>query len=84
VKKTYVKPALYLEDFKLSTNIAACGIKLGATEETCSYTIYAGMPPFIAPIILFSGVNASCTTTMDNQPQYCTEAPTSATNIFAS
>lgn len=52
MKKTYVKPQIYFEDFQLSANIAAgCGKPLNHTMETCQP---------ISGMILFVDGNSSC------------------------
>lgn len=57
MKKTYVKPQIYFEDFQLSANIAAgCGKPINHTMETCQ-----PVPGFV----LFVDGNSSCQYTTD-------------------
>lgn len=40
MKKSYVKPQVYFEDFRLSANIAGvCGIPTGHAENECKWSI---------------------------------------------
>ena len=56
MKKTYIKPILYFEDFALAEAIAACGTIAGPTSgDTCTWNGFIeGMPMFN------SKVNADC------------------------
>lgn len=74
MKKTYVKPQIYFEDFQLSANIAAgCGKPINHTMETCQ-----PVPGFV----LFVG-ETGCTTTPDDAG-LCYQTVTDATKIFTS
>ncbi len=57
MKKAYVKPQIYFEDFQLSANIAAgCGKPLNHTMETCQP---------VPGLVLFVDGNSSCQCTTD-------------------
>ncbi len=74
MKKTYVKPQIYFEDFQLSANIAAgCGKPLNHTMETCQPI--SGMKLFIDKF--------TCAITPD-EAGLCYQSSTDETRIFTS
>lgn len=48
MKKQYVKPELYFENFQLSTSIAACDNQANHGQGTCPYEITGGRNVFIS------------------------------------
>lgn len=77
MKKTYVKPQVYFEDFQLSASIAAgCtpGYIVGHSEMTCSWDDGVGT--------IFE--NTSCTYTPDQAGNVCYGVPLDTNRLFAS
>ena len=77
MKKAYVKPRVYFEDFQLSASIAAgCtpGYIVGYSEATCSWNDGVGT--------IFQ--NASCTYTPDQAGNVCYGVPLDTNRLFAS
>lgn len=77
MKKAYVKPEVYFENFELSANIATgCGKPLGHTESQCK-DIFGGY----ADIVFAEG----CLMNLED-PQYdwCYHNPSDATKLFTS
>lgn len=79
MKKQYVKPELYFEDFELSANIAAGCIKATnyaayvCTYETGGEKVFSG------------GEDSECTVTPENgAPSLCYDNPTADTKLFSS
>lgn len=80
MKKQYVKPAMFSETFDICDSIAAgCGIAVGSTKETCSYS-----DPTI-PEFKFFIVGGACTMVPpgDND-QVCYHVSTPGTQLFDS
>ena len=79
MKKTYVKPQVFFEDFQLSASIAAgCAYKTGHAMDICAYET-AGLVVFVA------GVEACTTKTQDGGLSgLCYHNPTDTTKLFTS
>ena len=79
MKKTYVKPQVFFEDFQLSASIAAgCAYKTGHTMDICAYET-AGKSIFVDEVV------ACTTTTQDgNWSGLCYHNPTDTTKLFTS
>ena len=78
MKKTYVKPEVYFENFELSANIATgCERSIGPTVGTC----WKGVEGFKS-FGIFTETH-SCKTTPDEYG-LCYHTPTDADNIFTS
>lgn len=83
MKKTYVKPEVYFENFELSANIAAgcgAGYKGKVTSHdihTCGYTYYNGYTVFSQGICDYE-------TQDGNEYGLCYDIPTGDNKIFAS
>ena len=86
MKKTYVKPEIFFEDFSLSSSIAAtCEYKVGSpTEGVCALVGSGG-------IAVFDGNLAACDYTPGDLGQtddmwdgFCYHVPTDSNNIFNS
>lgn len=78
MKKTYVKPELYFENFELSTNIAAgCVYKTGHAQDVCAYTS-GGKKIFVQEV-------AACETTTQDETwnSLCYHNPNDS-NLFTS
>lgn len=76
VKKTYVKPALELVDFTLSSSIAAtCRFEANSAENEC-LALDNGWTVYNATI-------SACIIDVDNK-EVCYHVPTDDANIFAS
>lgn len=77
MKKTYVKPEVYFENFELSANIATgCGRPLGHTRDMCR-DIFGGY----ADIVF--GPEDSCKW-VPNTNDYCYHNPSDAQILFTS
>lgn len=77
MKKTYVKPEVYFENFELSASIAAgCSVKINHAEGVCSSI------PGIGSI--FTDYQTCTWTAGDNESDYCYHAPLDANRIFTS
>lgn len=77
MKKTYVKPEVYFENFELSANIATgCGRPLGHTKDTCR-DIFGGNAEFA----FGSGCGFNVE---DPQNGYCYHNPLDETKLFTS
>ncbi|MBE6569628.1 MAG: hypothetical protein E7658_05365 [Ruminococcaceae bacterium] len=84
MKKTYVKPMIVFESFKLTTNIAnggTCDKKVGnPSEGTCGIPTAPG-----SPITLFdSSVGAGCTMTGVDGVDGCYHVPEAGLYLFNS
>lgn len=81
MKKQYVKPAMFSEAFDICDSIAAgCGIAVGSTRETCSYS-----DPTLPGFYLFIVGGGACTTTPgDDNNQVCYHVYTPETALFDS
>lgn len=76
MKKTYVKPQVYFEDFQLSANIAGnCGTAVHHSEGMC--TEIEGVGSIFADGCTFSVGD-------DGNSQFCYHAPDANTRIFSS
>lgn len=78
MKKQYVKPELYFENFELSTSIATCTAvtKLLSKETSCAY--------FDGVEVIFLEGNKNCQTTDDGMGKYCYDIPNSENAVFGS
>lgn len=82
MKKTYVKPQVYFEDFQLSASIAAgCAsdFKDGATQgdaNSCAFDDGVNK--------IFVDGNGACITKPDNGTKYCYQIPLDGNRVFAS
>lgn len=75
MKKSYVKPELYFENFQLSTSIAAgCGLALGHQMYDCNNLPGLGT--------LFQDTN-TCTYTPDDAG-FCYQTVLDSTRVFTS
>lgn len=79
MKKQYVKPELYFENFELSANIATlCGNKVGHTDTTCYYEITGGER-------IFNGGECNVDAiSPDGKDTYCYHNPSDLNRLFAS
>ena len=78
MKKPYVKPEVYFENFELSANIATgCGRPLGHTRDTCR-DIFGGNAEFV-----FDSRENGCAWIPDTN-DYCYHNPLDATKLFTS
>lgn len=78
MKKQYVKPAMFNEAFDICDSIAAgCGIAVGLTENTCSYSD----PTLPGTIFIAEPV---CDMTPGPGDEVCYHVPTSDTKLFDS
>ncbi len=79
MKKQYVKPELYFENFELSANIATlCGIGVGHAEVSCRYTVAGGRT-------IFTETNCDASATSpDGEDTYCYHNPDDSSRLFAS
>ena len=80
MKKSYVKPQVYFEDFQLSASIAAgCTFKTGPVEYQCAYE------PTPGRFVFLEGVSACVTTTEDGTDYtLCYHNPAETSRLFAS
>lgn len=77
MKKTYVKPEVYFENFELSANIATgCGRPLGHTKDGCR-DIFGGYAD-----IVFGSENGC--KWEPNTNEYCYHNPSDAQILFTS
>ena len=77
MKKQYVKPELYFENFELSTSIAACAYTDATHQDgnTCAYSTTGGT--------IFSTSPDPCAYTPDNlQSKICYDISNANQNIF--
>lgn len=80
MKKQYVKPELYFEDFELSANIATlCGIGVGHTDTSCGYTVAGGRTIFAEKSICDTSAISP-----DGEDTYCYHNPNDSSRLFAS
>lgn len=77
MKKTYVRPEVYFENFELSANIATgCGRPLGHTKDTCR-DIFGGNAEF--------AFGSGCGFNVEDPKYgYCYQNPSDATKLFTS
>ena len=77
MKKQYVKPELYFENFELSTYIATCSpnFRVNHTISNCSRDI-AGENTFMS--------NPTCKTTPQDEETICYHNPTEESRYFSS
>lgn len=81
MKKQYVKPELYFENFELSMNIAAgCAIATQHADYVCPYTITS------MNRTIFSSKESGCTTLTQDGSEYglCYHNPAEGQNLFSS
>ena len=80
MKKSYVKPQVFYEDFRLSASIAAICPKPISEHGNGECGITLG------PITYYMGEIAGCTKKVDNDGDMsiCYHNPTDATNLFNS
>lgn len=78
MKKQYVKPELYFENFELSTSIATCTAitTLLSKETSCAYN--DGVE------VIFLVGNDNCQTTDDGTGKYCYDVPNGENTVFSS
>ncbi len=80
MKKQYVKPAMFSETFDICDSIAAgCGIAVGSTRETCSYS-----DPTLPGVSLFIVGGVCAMTPPGDNDQVCYHVYTPATALFDS
>ena len=80
MKKQYVKPAMFSETFDICDSIAAgCGIAVGSTRETCSYS-----DPTLPGVSLFIVGRVCAMTPGNDNDQVCYHVYTPATALFDS
>lgn len=85
MKRTYIAPELFFEEYEINTAIAGgCGHPLYADSinsgdvDHCTYDIYAGVPAF-------SGMNSSCEIIpVDGENNICYQVATPNELIFNS
>lgn len=77
MKKTYVKPMIVFEDFKISSNIAnSCETRVSANKNTCGITVGN---------ITYFALEGVCTTDGDNlDPEFCQHVPLEDNRLFGS
>lgn len=77
MKKQYVKPELYFENFELSTSIASCspGYKVNQAPGSCAHPI-AGEKVFTS--------NPPCETTPQDDGEICYQNPQDGSRYFSS
>lgn len=76
--KKYSKPALRVESFALSVDVASCAVKAGFTEYTCGVDLGFG-------VTLFLDANTGCTTFDWNvNDKACYNVPLSGSQLFSS
>ena len=79
MKKSYVKPQVYFEDFQLSASIAAgCTFKTNHAKNDCAYNV-GGKYLFVDSV-------QSCTTTTQDGTwdSICYDIPNDSTRLFTS
>lgn len=78
MKKTYVKPMIAFESFKMSTSIAGdCGTKL------FTYSSYSSCSYDVGGVKIFMGSQCD-TEPMGDSDSICYDVPTAATILFGS
>ena len=83
MKKSYVKPQVFFEDFQLSASIAAgCEVRItNPSEGTCGYEVSGGM------IVITENVSG-CTTPIEDGSStangLCYHVPFQTYNLFTS
>ena len=83
MKKTYVKPEVYFEDFQLSANIAGnCGTISNAAAYVCPITVdVAGF----GTVTAFQTKESGCSwTPPSNYDGICYQPPADSTRVFSS
>lgn len=77
MKKQYVKPELYFENFELSTSIASCspGYTVNQAPGNCAHSI-AGEEVFTS--------NSLCKTTPQDDGEICYQNPQDGSRYFSS
>jgi len=77
MKKQYVKPELYFENFELSTSIAACEYKTKLPSKgSCGFDD--------GNAIIFVSNLTGCDTTDDGSGKICYDNPLDSNNLFSS
>lgn len=77
MKKHYKKPVMTVENFALSTHIAACTLTANQADGlTCTYMTGGD--------VIFDGSNPGCQFDVDMYGQYCYNTPTGGGGIFGS
>ena len=77
MKKQYVKPEMYFEDFELSTSIASCspGYKVNSAMGVCTHPI-GGKNVFVS--------NPPCETTPQDDGEICYHNAQDGSRYFSS
>lgn len=87
MKKAYVKPQLFYEDFELSHNIANCSIAEDDTKTQANYsdghTCTYDYTLVIGEVIFMEG-NNKCGVPMDYADGYCYQTGTDGLTFFHS
>ena len=79
--KTYVKPEINFENFKLSTHIASCAMDMNSADVKACSAIADTECGYPSGVVLFVEGNVSCAATIDD---YCYTNGTSGFNLFNS
>ena len=79
MKKAYVKPQVYFEDFRLSTSIAGgCAWMANSAENSCTVTVPGTQETYIADL-------NTCTFTVPAEnDRFCYHVPMDNKNVFSS
>ena len=81
MRKAYVKPEIFFEDFSLSTSIASCAVVTSAPNEgqLCGYAPAEGWDP------IFADTTKGCVSiTPEGENTLCYDVPTDSPNLFNS
>ena len=79
MKKNYVKPQVYFEDFRLSTSIAGgCACTANSAENSCSVNVPGTSETYITDLNM-------CSFTVPAQnDKFCYHVPMDNKNVFSS
>lgn len=83
MKKPYVKPQLYYENFELSQHVAACGWDMNQADKHSCQAIADEKDFYKLPATLFVEI-PPCNVTEENAEGYCYETSRGGFGLFNS
>lgn len=84
MKKPYVKPQLYYENFELSQHVAACGWDMSNQSDKSNCTALGDEKLGNFPVSLFTGTPRCDVVPGDTGESYCYEPSKGAYGLFNS
>lgn len=81
MKKPYVKPQLYYENFELSQHVAACGWDMSNAKKKEDCSALGDTEWGNEPVVIFIEGNSNC---VEKPEVYCYEASSNGVGLFNS